>query len=164
MGRARGTGIKLAREIRFPHSIGLLYSTFTAFLGFEVNEGEYKVMGMAPYGVPRYSDKVKKLITLTDDSSFRLNLDYFNFQKSLSETFSNKFIELFGKPRDKNSRFFTRKTGWPSYFGPKPEGEAYTKMAETEERYADIAASIQAVLEEKHIALARSEEHTSQIH
>ena len=111
-------------------------------------------MGMAPYGFPRYSDKVKKLITLADDSSFRLNLDYFNFQKSLSETFSNKFVELFGKPHDKNSRFFVRKTGWPSYFGPKPEGEAYIKMAEAEERYADIAASIQAVLEEYLVALA----------
>jgi len=149
-----GNKIETLKEIHFPHSLGLLYSAFTAFLGFEVNEGEYKVMGMAPYGFPRYSDKVKKLITPADDSSFRLDLDYFNFQKSLSETFSNKFVELFGKPRDKDSRFFTRKTGWPSYFGPKPEGEAYTKMAETEERYADIAASIQAVLEEKLIALA----------
>ena len=149
-----GNKIKVFKEIHFPHSLGLLYSAFTAFLGFEVNEGEYKVMGMAPYGIPRYVDKVKKLITLTDDSSFKLNLDYFNFQKSLSETFSDKIVGLFGEPRDKNSRFFTRSSGWPSYFGPKPESRAYKKMAEEQEFYADIAASIQAVLEEYLVALA----------
>jgi len=149
-----GNKIKILKEVHFPHSLGLLYSAFTAFLGFEVNEGEYKVMGMASYGTPRYVDKVKKLITLVDDSSFRLNLDYFKFQRSLSETFSNKFVELFGRPRDKNSRFFTRKTGWPSYFGPKPEDKEYIRLAEEQESYADIAASIQAVLEEHLVALA----------
>ncbi|TSC89023.1 MAG: carbamoyltransferase [Parcubacteria group bacterium Gr01-1014_2] len=123
-----GNKIRILKEVHFPHSLGLLYSVFTAFLGFEVNEGEYKVMGMAPYGIPRYVDKVKKLITLTDDSSFRLNLDYFKFQRSLSETFSNKFVELFGEPRNKNSQL--------------------------QEFYADIAASIQAVLEEHLVALA----------
>ncbi|MEK7659282.1 MAG: carbamoyltransferase [Patescibacteria group bacterium] len=125
----QGNKIEILKEIHFPHSLGLLYSAFTAFLGFEVNEGEYKVMGMAPYGTPRYTDKIKQLITLADDSSFKLNLDYFNFQSSLSETFSNKMIELFGKPRDKNSHL--------------------------QEFYADIAASIQAVLEEHLVALAK---------
>lgn len=149
-----GNKIEILKEIHFPHSLGLLYSAFTAFLGFEVNEGEYKVMGMAPYGTPRYADKVKKLIGFTDDSSFRLDLDYFNFQRSLSETFSNKMVELFDRPRDKDSHFFTRSTGWPSYFGPKPEGEEYLRLAEEQEYYADIAASIQAVLEEHIIALA----------
>src|SRR5262245_48090169 len=77
MGHGKGNNIKLLQEVRFPHSVGLLYSAFTAFLGFEVNEGEYKVMGMAPYGSPRYVDKVYKLITLEPDGSFWLNMDYF---------------------------------------------------------------------------------------
>src|SRR5262245_34082926 len=72
-GVGKGEKISLTKEIRFPHSLGLLYSAFTAYLGFEVNEGEYKVMGMAPYGEPKYTDKVWKLIQLGDDGSFRLN-------------------------------------------------------------------------------------------
>ena len=149
-----GNKLKIFKEIHFPHSLGLLYSAFTAFLGFEVNEGEYKVMGMAPYGRPLYTDKIKKLITGFEDSSFELNLDYFSFHRSLSETFSNKLVELFGKPRDKESRFFIRSTGWPSYFGQKPEGEEYERLAAEQEFYADIAASIQAVLEKHLIGLA----------
>ena len=74
IGIGSGTQIKLLKEIRFPHSLGLLYSAFTAFLGFEVNEGEYKVMGMAPFGTPRYTDKVHKLINLHSDGSFDLNM------------------------------------------------------------------------------------------
>src|SRR3989338_10726998 len=92
MGRARGTGIKLAREIRFPHSIGVLYSTFTAFLGFEVNEGEYKVMGMAPYGVPRYVDDVRKLVRMAPDGRFRLDMDYFAFHHSTRLPYSRKLL------------------------------------------------------------------------
>src|SRR6476660_2521339 len=70
MGMGKGTDVKLLKEIRFPHSLGLLYSAFTAFLGFEVNEGEYKVMGMAPYGCPRYADKVHRLVQMYTDGSF----------------------------------------------------------------------------------------------
>jgi carbamoyltransferase len=83
MGVGRGNDIKLFRQTVFPHSLGLLYSAFTAFLGFEVNEGEYKVMGMAPYGEPRYVDKVWKLVRQNDDGSFCLNMDYFSFHHSL---------------------------------------------------------------------------------
>jgi carbamoyltransferase len=79
LGVGRGTDIQLRQEIRFPHSLGLLYSAFTAFLGFEVNEGEYKVMGMAPFGQPRYVDKVYQLIRLHGDGSFELNMDYSRF-------------------------------------------------------------------------------------
>src|SRR5713226_5895437 len=75
LGIGKGTEIKLLKEIRFPHSLGLLYSVFTAFLGFEVNEGEYKVMGMAPYGKPKYIEKVYRLIRVGDDGSFWLNMD-----------------------------------------------------------------------------------------
>ncbi len=90
MGRAKGTEIRLAREIRFPHSIGLLYSTFTAFLGFEVNEGEYKVMGMAPYGTPRYVEEVRKLVRMAPDGSFRLDMEYFSFHHSTTVPYSRK--------------------------------------------------------------------------
>ena len=71
------------REIRFPYSVGLLYSAFTAYLGFEVNEGEYKVMGMAAYGKPRYVDKVRKLVHISSDGSYRLDLRYFAYHRSL---------------------------------------------------------------------------------
>jgi len=76
--------IELVEEIRFPHSLGLLYSAFTGWLGFKVNSGEYKVMGMAAYGQPRYMEKMEKLIRVYDDGSFRLNMDYFSFHHSLT--------------------------------------------------------------------------------
>src|SRR5216110_1775906 len=90
LGVGRGTDITLLKEIRFPHSLGLLYSAFTAFLGFEVNEGEYKVMGMAPYGVPRYVDQVRKVVRQHPDGSFALDLDYFTFHYSATRTYSRK--------------------------------------------------------------------------
>ena len=96
----------------FPHSIGLLYSAFTAFLGFEVNEGEYKVMGMAPYGQPRYVDKVWKLIRQESDGSFSLDMDYFCFHHSTDQTFNNRFVELFGDPRPPKMLFFTAASGF----------------------------------------------------
>src|ERR1700687_4130385 len=147
-GVGKGNQIDLRKQMMFPHSLGLLYSAFTAFLGFEVNEGEYKVMGMAPYGKPRYVDEVKKVIHIFPDGSYELKLDYFSFHTSSVSTYSNKFLKLFGPARDPGSKFFTSETGWPSYFGEKPEGEAYVKMAQDQERYGDIAASIQVVLEE----------------
>src|SRR5262245_47815678 len=94
IGVGNGTQIKLLKEIRFPHSLGLLYSAFTAFLGFEVNEGEYKVMGMAPFGTPRYVDKVHKLIRVGADGGFELDLDYFSFHYSAEKTFNGKFEQL----------------------------------------------------------------------
>src|SRR5262245_26808539 len=81
-GVGKGSDITLLEEIRFPHSLGLLYSAFTAFLGFEVNEGEYKVMGMAPFGEPKYLDKVYQLIRVEKDGSFQLDMDYFSFHRS----------------------------------------------------------------------------------
>ncbi len=85
-----------------PASLGLLYSAFTAWLGFEVNDGEYKVMGMAPYGQPEHLDKVHKVVELSRDGSFRLNMEYFSFHHSMEQTFSRKFEELFGEPRARN--------------------------------------------------------------
>lgn len=152
LGVGKGTNIRLLKEIRFPHSIGLLYSAFTAFLGFEVNEGEYKVMGMAPFGTPRYIDKVHKLIQLNNDGSFELNMDYFSFHYSPKKTFNHKFIELFGEPRDPKSHFFTANTAYPSYFGDKPAN--FEEAARQQQYYADIAASIQAVTEEAMLKLA----------
>jgi carbamoyltransferase len=148
IGRGKKDKIEISKEIHFPHSIGLLYSAFTAFLGFEVNEGEFKVMGMAPYGKPKYADKVRKLINFYPDGSYSLNLEYFSFHKSLSRTYSKKFLEIFGKSRDPKSHFFTRNTGWPSYFGSKPEGSQFEKQAQEQEYYADVAASLQQVTEE----------------
>jgi carbamoyltransferase len=87
-GIGRGNEIRLTKQIEFPHSIGLPYSAFTAFLGFEVNEAEYKVMGMAPYGTPHYVDKVWNLVTLNRDGSFSLDLDYFYFHRSTEQTYS----------------------------------------------------------------------------
>ncbi|MCL5043870.1 MAG: hypothetical protein M1336_01050 [Deltaproteobacteria bacterium] len=146
LGVGRGTELKLLKEIRFPHSLGLLYSAFTAFLGFEVNEGEYKVMGMAPFGQPRYVDEVRKLVRIHGDGSFELDMDYFCFHYSPEKTFNRRFEALFGRPRDPAAHFFTAGTGYPSYFGAKPP--AYAELCRTNEHYADIAASIQAVTEE----------------
>lgn len=91
--------IRLHQELRFPHSLGLLYSTFTAFMGFRVNSGEYKLMGMAPDGQPTRLEDVYRVLHLEDDGSFRLNMEYFSFQRSAERTYSSKFIELFGPPR-----------------------------------------------------------------
>jgi len=154
MGAARGNEIRLTREIRFPHSIGLLYSTFTAFLGFEVNEGEYKVMGMAPYGRPRYVDDVRKLMRMFPDGSFSLDMDYFAFHRSTRAPYSRKFLELFGAPRPPEAKFFTEASGYPAYFGDKPPD--YSGQARRNQHYADLAASIQTVTEEIILHMARA--------
>ncbi|MBX4211216.1 MAG: carbamoyltransferase [Candidatus Yanofskybacteria bacterium] len=148
LGIGENNTIRILKEIHFPHSLGLLYSAVTAFLGFEVNEGEYKVMGMAPYGKPRFVSEIRKLLEQFPDGSFALDLKYFRFHRSLTNTYSKEFIKLFGTPRDPKSKFFTRDTGWPPYFGPQPEPEEYERKAIEQERYADLAASVQVVLEE----------------
>lgn len=152
LGVGKGTDIKLHKEIRFPHSLGLLYSAFTAFLGFEVNEGEYKVMGMAPFGTPSYIDKVYKLIRIGSDGGFELDMDYFSFHHSSDKTFNGKFAQLFGPPRDPQAYFFTPASRYPSYFGEKPAN--YGELANQNQYYADVAASIQAVTEEVLLKMA----------
>src|SRR5262249_20849174 len=137
MGSARGCEIRLNREVRFPHSIGLLYSTFTAFLGFEVNEGEYKVMGMAPYGCPRYTDKVRRLVRMYGDGSFSLDMDYFAFHRSTKLPYSAKFLDLFGAPRPAAANFFTERSGYPEYFGPRPVD--FVEKTQQNQYYADVA-------------------------
>ncbi|MFA9453023.1 MAG: carbamoyltransferase [Candidatus Aminicenantaceae bacterium] len=155
MGTGRGSRIQVTNEIRFPHSLGLLYSAFTAFLGFRVNNGEYKVMGMAPYGQPRYVDKIyDHLIKVADDGSFRINMDYFSFHRSDEKTFNTKFEDLFGDPRPQEMNFFTSDTRYPTYFGDKPAD--YAQMCKVNEHHADIAASIQRVTEEVLLKLAVS--------
>ncbi len=130
LGRGRGNRIELIRELRFPHSLGLLYSAFTYFIGFRVNSGEYKLMGLAPYGEPRYVDLIlEKLIDLKPDGSFRLDLSYFNYCQGLTMT-SRRFDRLFGRaPR-------------------RPE----TALSQTD---MDLAASIQRVTEEIMLRCAR---------
>lgn len=122
--------VKILKELKFPHSLGLLYSVFTAFLGFEVNEGEHKVMGMAAYGKPRYVEKIYKLIDISDDGSFFLNMDYFSYHFSGRKSYNSKFEKLFGKPRN-------------------PEDSETLSPY-----YADIAASIQKITEEILIRMA----------
>jgi len=151
-GRASWTGgrneIVLSKEIRFPHSLGLLYSAFTAFLGFEVNEGEYKVMGMAPYGTPRYQDRVAKILHVERDGSFWLDLDYLSYHYSDRHSFSPAFTRLFGDPRVPESEFFTRSTGLPASYD--------RRQLEANEYYADVAASIQTSTEEALLTMARA--------
>jgi carbamoyltransferase len=130
---AVGDGHKLAihKEINFPHSLGLLYAAFTYYTGFKVNSGEYKVMGLAPYGTPRYAQLIyDNLIDLKPDGSFRLNLDYFNYCTGLTMT-NKRFDMLFGAPPRKPNTWL-------------------------QQRDMDLAASIQAVVEEAVLRLTRS--------
>jgi carbamoyltransferase len=140
--------LRLTHEQRFPHSLGLLYSAFTAYLGFRVNNGEYKVMGMSPYGQPRYMDKIEKLLTCYDDGSFWLDMDYFSYHYSPDLSISPKFIRLFGPPRSPESDFFTATTN--------PELNAADPLVKQNQYYADVAASIQRTTEEVILKLARS--------
>jgi len=127
----RGRDLKMTKEIHFPHSLGLLYSAFTYYTGFKVNSGEYKVMGLAPYGEPTFKDLIlEHLIDVKDDGSFRLDQQYFNYCTGLTMT-NDKFSELFGGP-------------------PRREGEQLTQ------RHMDLAASVQAVTEEVVLKLTQS--------
>ena len=128
----KANNVNMIKEIHFPHSIGLLYSAFTYYTGFKVNSGEYKVMGLAPYGQPKYKDLIiKKLIDLKEDGTFKMNMKYFNYATGLTMT-NDKFSKLFGhKVRD-------------------PEKELLTQF------HMDIAASIQAVTEEIVLRLTSS--------
>ena len=130
IGTGQGREVKLLKELRFPHSLGLLYSAFTDYCGFRINSGEYKLMGLAPYGEPKFADAIRReLIEVKPDGSFRLNLDYFNFLSGTTMT-NEKFYALLGGP---------------------PRG-AEDKI---ERRHMDVARSIQAVTEEIMIKLAR---------
>ena len=126
----KGRDLKVVKEIHFPHSLGLLYSTFTYYTGFKVNSGEYKVMGLAPYGKPKYANLIKeKLIKVADDGSFQLDMSYFNYATGLTMT-NKKFDILFGGP-------------------------ARTSKTKLTQREMDLAASIQKVTEDIVIQLAK---------
>ena len=126
----KGRDLKVVKEIHFPHSLGLLYSAFTYYTGFKVNSGEYKVMGLAPYGEPRYADLIReKLITVADDGSFQLDMSYFDYAAGLTMT-NKKFDALFGAP-------------------PR------TPETELTQREMDLAASVQKVTEDIVIELAK---------
>ena len=130
------TDITLLREIRYPHSLGMLYSTVTAYLGFAVNEDEYKVMGLAAYGRPTFAEQMRKVIRRRDDGTFTLDLDYFEFHTTAERSYSSKFLDLFGPARTPYQPIDLETT----------EGR----------RFADIAASVQLVLEEILVAIASS--------
>ena len=122
-GYANETGLKFDSQIQFPHSLGLLYSSFTYYLGFKVNSGEYKMMGLAPYGQPKYADLIlKELIDLKEDGSFKLNMKYFSYTTHL-KMINKKFVSLFGKRRR------------------EPE------IDKIENFHMDVASSIQKVIE-----------------
>ena len=126
-----GNKLEIIKEIHFPHSLGLLYSAFTYYTGFKVNSGEYKVMGLAPYGSPRFAKQIlDHVIDLKADGSFRLNLDYFNYCTGLTMT-NSKFDALFGGPRRKPEELLTQ-------------------------RQMDLAASVQVVLEEVVLRMTRA--------
>ena len=128
----KGHELDIVKEIHFPHSLGLLYSAFTYYIGFKVNSGEYKVMGLAPYGEPKYKDLIlEKLIDLKEDGSFRLNQSYFNYATGLTMV-NQKFVDLFGEPIR------------------KPDTDRLTQF------HMDIAASVQAVTEEVVLTMIRS--------
>jgi carbamoyltransferase len=143
--------IKLLEEIKFPHSLGLLYSVFTAFLGFEINEGEYKVMGMSAFGVPKYTEKIYELIKVSPDGSFRMNMKYFSYQYNPKRSFNKRFEKLFGRPRDPKSRFVTARTSFYDY----PAAPADQEI-KANQYYADIAASIQKVTEDIVVRIANN--------
>ena len=125
-----GSDLKVVKEIHFPHSLGLLYSAFTYYTGFKVNSGEYKVMGLAPYGEPRYADLIRdKLITVADDGSFQLDMSYFDYATGLTMT-NKKFDALFGGP-------------------PR------TSETELTQREMDLAASVQKVTEDIVVQIAK---------
>ena len=126
-----GNNLEIKKEILFPHSLGLLYSAFTYYTGFKVNSGEYKLMGLAPYGEPKFIKQIYKLIDIKNDGSFRLDQSYFNYSTGLTMT-NEKFNKLFGKKRR------------------NPETDNLTQF------HMDIAASIQNVTEEIMIKLAKS--------
>jgi len=129
-GVGRGRDLTLTDEIRFPHSLGMLYSAFTYYLGFKVNDGEYKVMGLAPYGEPKYADLIHEhLIDIKDDGSFHLNMDYFNYCTGLTMT-NDRFADLFGGPRRDPAEPLAQK-------------------------HMDLARSVQEVLEDAVLALVR---------
>ncbi len=130
IGVGRGNDLDILKELKFPHSLGLLYSAFTAYCGFRINSGEYKLMGLAPYGEPRFVDAIyDHLVDVKDDGSLHLNLEYFHFLHGLRMT-NAKFDRLFGGP---------------------------PRLAETpvEQRHMDVARSIQQVTEEIMLRLAR---------
>jgi carbamoyltransferase len=137
----QGSRIEAIAELRFPHSIGLFYSALTAYLGFEVNEGEYKVMGLAAYGTPRFEAEFEKLVTIGEDGSIHAALEYFSYQRHLDESFTPALVGLLGP---------ARVPGSPMRF--TDGGEAVD--AETQ-RFADVAATLQKVTERAMLAIVR---------
>ena len=129
------TSIELLRELRFPHSLGMLYSTFTAYLGFPVNEGEYKVMGLAAYGTPAYEDVIRGILRRTPDGGFALDLSWFDFHEEAERSYSRRLVAALGPPR----------RPWDPIDLDSADGR----------RYANVAASVQKVLEDVLVDLAR---------
>jgi len=131
MGIGQGNQLNITHQLQFPHSVGLLYSVFTSFLGFQVNDGEYKVMGMAAYGKPNFLEDIHRVASVGEDGSLHLNMKYFSFHQSPYRTFNHRFEAIFGRPRTRE------------------ESETI------DQHYADIAASIQRYTEEVLVKMTR---------
>ncbi len=129
IGYGKGSHIRIDKEIKFPHSIGLLYSAITSYLGFRVNDAEWKVIGLAPYGEPKYVDKFLDLVDIKEDGSFRLNMKYFSYHYSPEESINRRFENHFGRPKRQ-------------------------KDQEIDPFYTDIAASGQKVVEDLIVKIA----------
>jgi len=129
IGYGKGSTIKIDKEMKFPHSIGLLYSAITSYLGFRVNDAEWKVMGLAPYGEPKYVDKFLDLIDIKEDGSFRLNMKYFAYHYSAAESINRRLEKHLGRPKRQ-------------------------KEQEIDQFYTDIAASGQKVVEDVIVKIA----------
>ncbi len=133
MAIGRGKHIETVKEMRFPHSLGLLYSAFTAYCGFEINEGEYKLMGMHPYGKPRHVDKIYEILHVADDGSLWHDMRYFAYHYSTNDTLTEAFEKHFGRPRR----------------DPKLSDKSLDPF------FCDMAASIQRVTEEIMLKMVR---------
>jgi carbamoyltransferase len=129
IGYGKGSKIRIDKEIKFPHSIGLLYSAITAYLGFRVNDAEWKVMGLAPYGEPKYVDKFLDIVDIKEDGSFRLNMKYFSYHYSPQKSINRRFENHFGRPQRQSDQ-------------------------EIDQFYTDIAASGQKVVEDLIVKIA----------
>ena len=156
LGRGRASfssganGLEILSELSFPHSLGLLYSAFTAFLGFEVNEGEYKVMGLAPFGEARYVREILRTIDLKEDGSFAADPSYYSYAWRADASFTRRLTELLGPPRTPGRRFVTSRA---SLFDD-PAPPTAEELA-SNQKFADIAASIQKVTEDILLKMAR---------
>src|SRR5262249_40885222 len=134
-GVMKGSQLRVLRTISFPHSLGLFYSAMTKYLGFEVNEGEYKVMGLSGYGTPQYVDRISKMLHIFGDGSFWIDIKYFMYHRSAREMITRRAEDLLGRP--------ARHPRDDLEFDEDPTTGSFGVSGEKSQFYADVAASVQ---------------------